>query len=63
MSAAREKEVAVATNNCDCKLGGQSGRGQQSLMTVADMSFGKIQTLSYSYSQIQNRFYQQVLLG
>merc|ERR1719460_1199403 len=34
MSAALEKEVAVATNGCDCKLGGKS------LMSVADMSFG-----------------------
>ena len=43
MSAALEKEVAVATNGCDCKLGGKS------LMSVADMSFGKIQMVSNSH--------------
>ena len=43
MSAAREKEVAVAANNCDCNLGGASGRGKSgSLMSVADFSFGEI---------------------
>ena len=48
MSAALEKEVAVATNGCDCKLGGKS------LMSVADMSFGEIQIVSNSQSQIHN---------
>ena len=44
MSAAREKEVALAANNCDCNLGGASGRGKSgSLMSVADFSFGEIQ--------------------
>lgn len=47
MSAALEKEVALTTNSCDCKLGGKN------LVSVADMSFGKIQIVSNGQSQIQ----------
>ena len=57
MGAAQQKEVAMATNNCDCKLGGKS------VMSVADMSFGKIQIVPYSQSRIHNKYYQQVLPG
>ena len=57
MSAALEKEVALTTNSCDCKLGGKN------LMSVADMSFGKIQIVPYSQSRIHNKYYQQVLPG
>ena len=46
MSAALEKEVAMAANNCDCNLDGRGKSGGKSLMSVADMSFGKVQIVS-----------------
>ena len=57
MSAALEKEVALTTNSCDCKLGGKN------LVSVADMSFGKIQIVSSHRFKIFTFFNQQVLPG
>ena len=58
MSAAREKEVAVAANNCDCNLSGTSGRGKSgSLMSVADFSFGEIQIVDGIRSNNPNSYF------
>ena len=65
MSTAREKEVAVAANNCGCNLGGTSGRGKSgSTMSVADFSFGEIQIRDdHRYNNPNMDFKQQVLPG
>ena len=63
MSAAREKGVAVAANNCDCKLGGASGRGKSgSRVSVADFSFGEIQIVDRIRSNNPYSYFNQQVL-